>query len=266
MPTLLAFEQMLVLPAPTGQTAWAGAFDLPFGLPRVFIEALKKDGPAQWISRDMSCAEDLIRHVWACASPSTSKSYFQQLVDGWGTTWGQGTRPIKLPHRAADTAMPGSSSTSPLQTRYVPVGKMYVEGFWRLVNAPINIPLLRPMPGSQCHAFEGYPALLASEVLKGNGPANSYKNDAPGTIDPQRLLNRLTLIDRLEQGQTRLALRLKLTPAQRDHIANDTQGDRLDAVLCMLQAAWAVRAHAQGDANFGLPNSSDPLEGWILTA
>ncbi len=260
-----AFEQLLLQPAPTGQTAWVGAFDLPFGLPRVFIDALKQCGPAHWKSRDMHHAEDVIRHLWDYPAQSTTKSYFQQLVDGWGTNWGQGTRPAKLPHRVTDTAMSGISSTSPLQTRYVPVGKMYVEGFWRLVNAPVNMPVLRPLPDSQCHAFEGYPALLAHEVLQGNGPANSYKNDAPGSIDPPRLLNRLTLIDRLEQGHTRLALRLKLTPAQRDHIASDTQGDRLDAVLCMLQAAWAARAHSQGDANFGLPSSADPMEGWILT-
>ena len=45
----------------------------------------------------------------------------------------------------------------------------------------------------------------------------------------------------------------------------DASGDRLDAVLCLLQAAWALRQHEQGHACWGLPEF-DPLEGWIATA
>ncbi len=37
----------------------------------------------------------------------------------------------------------------------------------------------------------------------------------------------------------------------------------LDAVLCLLQAAWAQR---QGPPRYGLPEELDPLEGWIVTA
>jgi hypothetical protein len=36
-----------------------------------------------------------------------------------------------------------------------------------------------------------------------------------------------------------LGLRLKLTHAQRDTLAGDASGDSLDAVLCLMQAAWA---------------------------
>ena len=39
--------------------------------------------------------------------------------------------------------------------------------------------------------------------------------------------------------------------------------DRLDAVLCLLQAAWACR---QGTPWYGLPQDMDGLEGWIITA
>jgi Protein of unknown function (DUF429) len=268
LPSLHAFEQMLIEPSPAGQAAWLGAFDFPFGLPRCFVDALHAFGATFEPSLNVTNAQSLIQSLRAVAEHTQAcpKASFQQLVDGWGKSWGHGSRPSKLPHRHTDTAMLGVTSTSPLQTRYVPVGKMYIEGLWRLMQAPIDIPLLRPMSHASCHAFEAYPALLASEVLEGNGPAHSYKNDSPGMIDQRRLLNRLTLIDRLEQGRTRLNMRLKLTPAQREHIASDTQGDRLDAVLCMLQAAWAARAHAQGDAHFGLPPTTDPVEGWILTA
>jgi len=58
-------------------------------------------------------------------------------------------------------------------------------------------------------------------------------------------------------------VRLKLTHAQRDALVDDASGDRLDAVLCLLQAAWAQR---QGPPRYGLPEELDPLEGWILGA
>jgi len=70
----------------------------------------------------------------------------------------------------------------------------------------------------------------------------------------------------LEQGRTRLGLRLKLTPAQADNLLADASGDRLDAVLCLVQAAWALRHHRAGDPLWGLPADMDPLEGWIVTA
>ena len=41
----------------------------------------------------------------------------------------------------------------------------------------------------------------------------------------------------------------------------DASGDRLDAVLCLMQAASAL-----GRPNHGWPAEVDPLEGWILSA
>jgi len=73
-------------------------------------------------------------------------------------------------------------------------------------------------------------------------------------------------LEALAQGRTRLGLRLRLSAAQQDALVGDASGDSLDAVLCMVQAAWAAQRHAQGDALYGLPSDLDPLEGWILTA
>ena len=49
-------------------------------------------------------------------------------------------------------------------------------------------------------------------------------------------------------------------------VVDDASGDCLDAVLCLMQAAWAQQRHAEGDALYGLPPGLDPLEGWIVTA
>jgi hypothetical protein len=61
-------------------------------------------------------------------------------------------------------------------------------------------------------------------------------------------------------------VRIKLTDAQQDKLVADATGDSLDAVLCMLQAAWADQQHSQGDGLYGLPAAMDPLEGWIVNA
>ena len=98
------------------------------------------------------------------------------------------------------------------------------------------------------------------------GADSSYKSDAKAAQTPERLIARKDLITALEHGQTRLGLRLKLTHAQRDLLVDDASGDSLDAVLCLVQAAWAQRRQREGAPRYGLPADLDPLEGWIITA
>jgi hypothetical protein len=77
------------------------------------------------------------------------------------------------------------------------------------------------------------------------------------------LIARKDMITALENGQTRLGRRLKVSHAQRDALVDDASGDSLDAVLCLMQAAWAMQ---QGAPRYGLPLEMDALEGWIVTA
>jgi hypothetical protein len=57
-----------------------------------------------------------------------------------------------------------------------------------------------------------------------------------------------------------------MTHAQRDALVDDASGDALDAVLCLLQAAWGQQRYELGDPLYGLPAGMDPLEGWIVSA
>ena len=142
-----------------------------------------------------------------------------------------------------------------------PVAFMLHAGVPRLIDAGVHLPGLHAGDAGRV-ALEAYPGLLAREVLG----RRSYKSDTRAQQTPERLLARKDLITGLEKGETRLGLRLKLRNAQRDALADDASGDSLDAVLCLLQAAWAERAHAAGDPLYGLPPTLDPLEGWIATA
>jgi hypothetical protein len=231
LPGLADFEGLLAAPGP-----WLGAFDFPFGLPREFVDAhalgTSADGVIQELQR-------------RCGN----RMAFRALVDAWGNAQPKGQRLI---HRKTDAAMPGISSTSPLQTRYVPVGLMYFEGLSRLVAAGVTLPRQRT-GDPQRVALEGYPGLLAFELIG----RRSYKNDDSA----ERLIARKDLLDALEQGRTRLGLRVKLTHAMRDALVADSSGDRLDAVLCLAQAAWASTRPGHG-----LPDEVDAVEGWITSA
>ncbi|MDP3221872.1 MAG: hypothetical protein Q8M96_01930, partial [Rubrivivax sp.] len=184
LPRMADFETLLAASGP-----WLGAFDFPFGLPKAFVLAQSLGDSAQAVITELQ-------------RRCPTRMAFRALVDSWGNTQPAGRR---LLHRRTDAAMPGISSTSPLQTRYVPVGFMYYEGFSRLVQAGVHLPGLHEGDPKRV-ALEGYPGLLAHEIIG----RRSYKNDDSS----ERLLARKTLVEALEQGRTRLGIRLKLTPAQ----------------------------------------------------
>jgi hypothetical protein len=225
-----AFEAVLARAGP-----WCGGFDFPFGLPREFVDSLRLGETADAVAAEVH-------------RRCPTRMALRALVDAWG-----GGRPPgrRLVHRRTDTALPGVTSTSPLQTRYVPVGFMYYEGLARLVRAGVTIPRLRRGDPRRV-AVEAYPGLLAHELVG----ARSYKNHAGA----DRLIARKDIVEALEQGRTRLGLRLKLSHALRDHLVDDAAGDRLDAVLCLVQAGWAAQR-----PDGGLPRDVDPVEGWIVS-
>ena len=235
LPSLDAFDTWLAKPEP-----WLGVFDLPFGLPRELIEYLA--WPAAWPA--------LMAH-YASLSREEIRDTFAAFCNA---------RPVggKFAHRACD--VPAGSSPS-MKWVNPPVAYMLHAGAPRLLAAGVDLPGLHAGDKNRA-ALEGYPGLLAREVLG----KRSYKSDTKAKQTPDRLIARKDLITALELGQTRLQLRLKLTHAQRDMLVEDAKGDSLDAVLCLMQAAWAEAQHESGAANYGLPANIDPLEGWIITA
>lgn len=225
-----SFAAALAAPGP-----WVGAFDFPFGLPRELVESL--GWPATWLP--------LMRH-YCSLDREQIRLQFRAFCDA---------RPpgAKFAHRACDR--PAGSSPS-MKWVNPPVAWMLHAGVPLLIDAGLHLPGLHDGDRNRV-ALEGYPGLLARELIG----TRSYKADDKARQTVERLIARKDIVAALEQGRTRLGLRLRLSPAQCEQLVEDASGDSLDAVLCLMQAAWAGSR-----PGWGLPAAIDPLEGWIVTA
>ena len=228
--TLAAFEAWLRTPGP-----WLGGFDFPFGLPRAFVDAHGFG----------SSAAEVIASV---RSRCATRMAWRAFIDAWGNTQPAGAR---LLHRRTDAAS-AVTSTSPMQTRYVPVGLMYYEGVGRLIDAGLTLPGLHHAGDPARVALEAYPRRLAHALVA----RRSYKNSDEG----DRRAMREAIVAGLEAGVDRFGFALACDAGLRASLIADASGDRLDAVLCLVQAAAASRRRS-----YGVPDDVDPVEGWIAS-
>jgi hypothetical protein len=224
--------------------AWVGAFDFPFGLPRAFV----RDGLG-WPIKPVAPWPEMTRRLAALSRP--------ELI-AHCKAWCDARPPgAKFAHRATD--LPAGSSPS-MKWVNPPVVLMLHAGAPVLLNVRATLPGLHEADTVRSRiALEGYPGLLARGVLG----RTSYKSDLPAKRhDPQRHAARERLVQALESGTHPFGLTVDLGHG-RDSCIADPGADRLDAVLCLVQAGWAWQRRA---ANWGLPAAFDPLEGWILGA
>jgi len=219
--------------------AWVGGFDFPFGLPRALVEQL--GWPSEWPASmahyaGLSRAEIRAEFAAFCAARPAGEKFAHRATDG-----------------------PARSSPS-MKWVNPPVAFMLHAGVPRLLAAGARLPAHDALTdtGATRIALEAYPGLLARELIG----RRSYKADDRARQTLERRAARADLLDALRTpGSARLGIRLALEAPQRSALLEDAQGDRLDAVLCLVQTAWAsVRP------GWGLPTGVDPLEGWIVSA
>lgn len=213
---------------------WLAGFDFPFGLPREAVVDLGL--PLHWPQLVEYCR-------------SLGREGFRNLLDRYRESRPAGNR---YAHRVTDAP---ARSHSPLKLVNPPVGLMFLEGAPRLLDAGLRIPGLQDGDATRI-ALETYPGFAARELEK-----TSYKNDAKAKQTAERARARRKIVATLVSGGL-LGLTLRAPQTLLKTLARDATGDRLDSVLCALQAAWAWRRR---DRYFGMPANIDPLEGWIAT-
>ncbi len=222
------FESWLLRPGP-----WIAGFDFPFGLPREAVTDL--GWPQQW--------PQLVAHC-----RKLRREEFRAALDRYRESRPAGKR---YAHRAADHP---AKSHSPLKLVNPPVGLMFLEGAPRLLDAGVTMPGLQAGDPLRI-ALEAYPGFSARQMVK-----DSYKNDAKAKQTPARGRARKTILNSLSTKANPFGFALVGPAPLLDSLVRDATGDRLDATLCAMQAAWAWRRR---EMNYGLPAKIDPLEGWI---
>ncbi len=205
---------------------WVAGLDFPFGQARRFVENI--GWPQSWPE-------------YAAEVARLSRPEFRDLLDNYRKDRDPGDKE----HKRETDALTGAVSSQKLYG--VPVALMFYEGVPRLLDSTVSIPLLRPTSDSRT-ALESYPGKLARDLI-GRRP---YKQDVRDKQTAAQTEARRDLLEALTSGAAGIAVK---APAS---LADDPMADELDALLCAVQAAIAMTR-----PGFGIPETADPLEGWI---
>jgi hypothetical protein len=221
------FEAALRNPGP-----WIAGIDFPFGQARRFIDTI--GWPDTWQGY-----VDYVRTL--------SREEFRAALDDYRASRPPGDKEHR---RATDRA---AGSISPQKLYGTPVGLMFFEGAPRLIAAGVTIPGLQAGAPERI-VVEAYPGVLSRTLIGRRG----YKQDTRSKQTDDQAEARRELIRRIADGA--LGPVYGLTVDAPAGLTEDPSGDRLDALLCAIQAAWAWTRRDQG---FGRPAHIDLVEGWI---
>lgn len=226
-----AFEDLLSSEGP-----WVAGMDFPFGQSRRFIS-------------NMGWPEDWAEYVSLVSA--MDRSAFVHLLEAYKADRPYGDKEHK---RAIDQR---AASISPQKLYGVPVGKMFFEGAPRLLNSSASIIPLR-MNNDPRVIVEAYPSIIARRFIE----RRSYKNDTPAKQTEALRQARLDIVSGIQSAGFRelYGFNLSLSDGIVKLCVEDATGDRLDAILCCIQAAWAWLHRKQG---YGVPGNADTAEGWI---
>lgn len=228
------FERFLNGP-PAGPP-WIASIDFPFCLSCRFVQNMA--WPTNWADYVEQEVEGLAdREAWR----NTLDDYKRNRAPG-----------DKEHRRQTDVA---AGSVSPQKQYGVPVALMFFEGAPRLRAADVWIPGLQDGPPDRV-VVEGYPGVAARSLVG----RLKYKAESPSKQTAAQLQARRLILNRLLGAQGVNIYGLHIQNPNGVDVVTDPAGDRLDALLCAVQAAWAWRS---GPPHFGLRAPICPTEGWI---
>ena len=224
------FEDELDSPGP-----WIAGMDFPFGQPLELIQALQ--WPMSW-------------KAYVGRVGSMEKHEYESAIRRYSAAQPDGCKEHK---RVTDKQ---ARSISPMKLFFQPVGKMFFQGAPRILRSGACI-VPCALNGDNRVIVEAYPA-LAAQALAGT---RSYKSDDRSKQTPEHRRARSAIVSALTAqrcGEV-YGFTVDLQHSECERLIDDAGADFLDAVLCAIQAAWSY-----SQPNFGVPDSCDPLEGWIV--
>ncbi|MBF4481840.1 hypothetical protein [Dehalococcoides mccartyi] len=226
------FGEFLMTPGP-----WIAAIDFPFGQPRKLV--LDYRWPCSW--------EGYVDYV-----SKIGKEAFEGCLRNYRDKT-SGKRRLR---RQTDVR---AGSLSPMQLDFTPVGKMFFTGAPLLQRSPCTVIPFRICSSGAGIIVEGYPKLVAVKAIGRQG----YKSDLPipKNAHHRELRNSILKWIQSPAAQNVYGYRVGITESIVSDCLDDPKGDKLDALLCVMQAAWSL---SKRRAKFGVPDDCDLLEGWIV--
>lgn len=221
-----------------GDDQWIAGIDFPFGQPRKLVTDLS--WPQTW--------EGYVQKI-----AKMKKEEFGELLGEYRVRRKTGDKQHK---RYTDER---AKSLSPMMWYGVPVGKMFFEGAPRLLQSKACVMPFRKPEQDRGIVVEAYPALVARKIIG----HRRYKSDDKKKWTKDREAARQEVVRFLQSGELpdMYGFQVKLPDPLAGQLIHDATGDRLDAVLCAIQAAWA---YSQKEQHYGIPTTCDRLEGWIV--
>jgi hypothetical protein len=223
--------------------------DFPFGLPLSAIEHFK------WISGEIPCWSSILNSIYR-ECPSLTQ--FQDSIEGWKRT-NKTNNLVKVHVKRQADQIAGSSASSPLKVRdFPPVGSMFYAGARLLDESGACIYPVR-INDDERKVVEAYPALAVNRFV-----GDTKYKDQTGERKRSAQSAREEILRQLTEANTYGMTVTFEKGTVRDECMADHAGDKLDSVLCGLQAAWAYAKNG-GVPEFRSSVMKDTvaIEGWI---
>ncbi len=227
-PTFKEFENALIQPG-----KWIMGIDFPFTQSEKFLT-------------NMGWPNDWKKYVNKISK--LSRSEFREILDGYRKERRFGDKEHK---RNCDKL---SGALSPQKIYGTPVGLMFYEGAARLNRSDLTIPFIKSGDINRI-AIESYPSIITRKLI-GRVP---YKNESSKSDHFQLLSKRENIYKMITDDF--LFSDYNFHVEAPIHLINDPFGDELDALLCAIQATWALRQLKSKKNVF--KDGGNLSEGWI---
>jgi hypothetical protein len=267
-----SFESWLSGENPWTEKRWIAGLDFPFGMA---LEAIQHFG---WVPARTS--NPRWENYLGVLFQTKCQAIFREKIEGWRHTSKMNDKREFVRVRRPRLTDRLANSGTPMNFYPPVVCPMFFQGTKRLLNLATNISILpvRAFPTSQRTIVDAYPRLVANVVIRN---LDSYKEKSKKKHEDKatqavirredekaRENRRRAIIKAFSNGavEHKYGFRISISKYWADKcIEEDIDGDKIDSVLCAIQAAWAHRHPDKGMPKFGLNILQEQirLEGWI---
>lgn len=241
---------------------WLLATDVPLGMPRGLFEKLSwpKSSWKEFALKIASLSrQDFRRSIESLTVPIPKNEQKS----------GKTSKLLRLKRETDRVA----GSACPMNCVNPPVGLMFHEAVRRLAARDIAVLPQHPAPNCDRFVIEAYSRLVVENLFGARVPykqpsrQNTKVSTSSGNSRSQilhELFQRLRGKSKTTQGPSVdqiYGFTLKIPAKLEKTCLADDQGDWLDSLLCLVQAAWSFKQRPQG---WGIPPDRHSLEGWIV--